>query len=119
MISGWGKGRVGDLRSSHGLALGADSQNDIVPIAQHQSKICNQAYDSEIVKCDMLIKAKQGQVSMWMDMAKIHQEVGDKSAVQESMGKAKGLLAKISKIGDKLSKLKNGRSEVSAKVDAY
>ena len=52
-------------------------------------------------------------------MAKMYQEVGDKSAVLDSMGKAKDLLADISELGEELCKLKNGRSEVSAEVDAY
>ena len=99
-----GEGEGG--RSSRGLALGAKSQKDIVLIAQHQSKIDNQAYDSEIVKRYMLIKAKQGQVKTWMEMAKMYQEVEDKTSVLESMTKAKALLAEISEIGEELRQLK-------------
>ena len=65
------------------------------------------------------MKAKQGQVKTWMDMAKLSQEIGDTAAVSESMGEARRLLAEISEIGDELRKLENGRAEVSAEVDAY
>lgn len=110
---------LGEGKGGRGLALGANSQKDIVVIAQHQSKIANQAYDSEIVKADMQIKAKQEQVKTWMDMAKMCHEIGDKSTAASAMSSAKTLLAEITQLVDQMSKLKNASAPVSQEVEAY
>ena len=110
---------LGEGKGGRGLALGANSQKDIVLIAQHQSKIANQAYDSEIVKADMLIQAKQGQVKTWMEMAKMCHDIGDSVTAASAMSSAKTLLAEISGLVEETSKLKNACAPVSAEVEAY
>ena len=96
---------LGDDAGGRGLALGANSQKGFVLIAQHQSKIANQAYNSEIVKTDMLIQAKQGQVKTWMEMAKMSHDVCDSATAANSMASAKTLLVEISGLVEELSKL--------------
>ena len=96
---------LGQGAGGRGLALGANSQKDFVLIAQHQSKIANQAYDSKIVKTDMLIQAKQGQVKTWMEMAKMSHDVCDSATAANSMASAKTLLVEISGLVEELSKL--------------
>ena len=110
---------LGECVGDRGLALGANSQKNFVLIAQHRSKIANQAYDSEIVKTDMLIQSKQGQVKTWMEMAKMSYDVGDSATAANSMASAKMLLVEISGLVEELSKLKNACAPVSVEVEAF
>ena len=88
-------------------------------IAQHQSKIRNQAYDSEMVKSNMAIKPKQGQVSSIMDLAKIYREMGNNAKAIERIEEAEVLLEKIGTLGKKILHLKSSRSDISPEVDEY
>ena len=81
-----GKGNNG--RESRGMPLGAGNQKEVAMIAQRQAHARNEAYDSEIVKIDMLIKGKQGRVGTIMDLAKMYREMGQEEKALELMGNA-------------------------------
>ena len=85
------------------MALGAVNHKEVAMIAQHQSKISNQAYDSKIVKSDVLIKSKYGQVSSIMDLAKMYREMGKNEKAIERMEEAGVLLEEIGTIGKNYS----------------
>ena len=77
-------------------------------------------YDSKIVKTDMLIQAKQGQVKIWMEMANMSHDVGDSATAANSMASPKSLLVEISGLVKELSKLKNAAcAQVSVEVKAF
>ena len=88
-------------------------------IAQHQSKISNQAYDSEIVNSDMVIKSKQGQVSSITDLAKMYREMGNNAKSIERMEEAEVSLEEIGTLRKKILHLKRSRSDISPEVDEY
>ena len=112
-----GKGE--EQRQSRGMALGANTQKEIALVAQNQSRIQNQAYDSEIVKHDMLIKNKQAKVKTLMEMAKMYREMGDDEMAKEEMKAAKEVLGEIDNLSGKLQDLQNGRNANSVEVDEY
>ena len=112
-----GKGELG--RNRRGLALGAASQKEIAVVAMNQSKIHNQAYDSEIIKCDMLLKSKQGQVNTYMEMAKMYRDMGNVDKARTRMMAAETLMKDIEELSADLRNLANDRASNSVEVTEY
>ena len=113
---------LGQNKAPHqgrGLALGADNQKEVAKMAQNQAKLCNQAYDSEIVKRDMLIKSKSGQVTAVMQLAKMYQDMGNKEKALEKMAEVEDLLVQIKSIETELHNLKSDSAANSVEVDEY
>ena len=88
-------------------------------IAHNQFKKSNQAYDSEIVKSDMVIKSKQGQVISIMDLAKMYWEMGNNTKAIERMEEAEVILEEIGTLRKKLLHLKSSSSDIYPEVDEY
>ena len=112
-------GKGGEERQSRDMVLGATTQKEIALVAQNQSRITNQAFESEIVKRDMLIKNKQAKVKTLMEMAKIYREMGDGELARQEMKAAKDVLGEMDKLAGELEGVKNDRSANSAEVDEY
>lgn len=88
-------------------------------MAQNQAKLCNQAYDSEIVKCDMLIKSKSGQVSAIMQLAKLYQDMGNEEKALEKMKEVEEILAQIKDTEAELYNLESDSAANSDEVHEY
>ena len=104
-----GKGNNG--RESRGMPLGAGNQKEVAMIAQRQAHARNEAYDSEIVKIDMLIKGKQGRVGTIMDLAKMYRDMGQEEKALELMGNTEVILEEIGSHSKELHTLKSGRED--------
>ena len=101
------------------MAVGARNQKEGAMITQHQLKKISQAYYSEIVKSDMVIKSKQGRLGSNVDLAKMYRDMGKNEKAIERMEEAGVLLEEIGTLGKKLIHLKISRSDISLEVDEY
>ena len=87
-------------------------------IAQRKAHARNQAYDSEIVKLDMVIKGKKGSMDTMVDLAKIYREMGEREKALDHMKSIEGLLVEIGAHTLELETLKNGNKD-SLVVEEY
>ena len=98
-------------RDSRGMPLGLGNQKEVAMIAQREAQARNQAYDSEIVKLDTLIKGKQGRVNSLMEMARMYREMGQDEKSMERMTNAEEIINEMGTHSTELHSLRSGRED--------
>ena len=113
------RGTVVDDRQARGLALGAENQKEVALIAQNQAKLCNQSYETEVVKLDMVLKTKGDQMRAELDMAKLYQSMGETALAKAHMDAAKEIIKAMKGTEAELAGLKNQSVSQSVEVNEY
>ena len=81
--------------------------------SQQQTKLKQQKYDTEIVKLDMLLKSKKGQIDSNLQMATLYQKMGQVVKAVGRMEIVEELMKEIGSLETIMYEMKNGGAEVS------
>merc|ERR1712129_650131 len=81
-----------------GLSLGAANHEEVAVFSQQQTKLNQHKYDTEIVKLDIILKSKKGQVDSNIQMATLYQKMGQVERAVGRMEIVEELMKQISSL---------------------